>query len=66
MIGQFSGPYSPLRTFVLLQNCFVGYRQVKSLSASNSSKLFAIFPYSKLFIKRLQIDSFRFRGAQEI
>ena len=70
-IGQFSGPYSPVRTakilkFVLLQNCFLVYHQVfLTFIETKNLKLLKTFFYSKLCIKRFQIDSFCFRGASE-
>ena len=54
VIGQFSGPYSPVRPakilkLILLQNCFVIYRQLFfTFIASNNLKHFL---YSKLCIR---------------
>ena len=47
VIGQFSGPYSPVRPakilkLILLQNCFVNYRQL-FLTFIASKNLFFFF-----------------------
>ena len=75
VIGQFSRPYSPVRPakiykLVLLQNCFVIYRQVfLTFIASKSLKLsFTLTCVLKRAndLKMIQIDLFCFRGASEI
>ena len=49
VIGQFSGPYSPVRPakilkLILLQNCFVNYRQLflTFIGSKNSKHFFLL------------------------
>ena len=72
MIGQFSGPYSPVwpaknLKFILLQNCFVIYRQLfQAFIASKSLKLSFTLDYVLKRANDLKNDFKLTRFASEV